>query len=371
MKISAFRPPADLQDFGAPHRAAWSSFISDSFNDRAKGDTSNPLDSPRTQFFNPLGVALAADATEKAVTWSAFPKRIQLALPAGPARWRAADKSRDVQDEYCEWSVERDVTGKIKRVSFTCEPPEYWQFLAATDPDKTLALYREHVSPSVKREDLFGSNGEYIVRNHWNTTTTTGAMHLVQQANTLGAEIELAAAATVTRQHAGQPLTSEQDLIECSRYGDPQRHSDPHIGGEVNALARLGALITLADPVGLYMDGLTTAGWETPDGADPADFWRITRGTTAFAVRAVYEVTGHPYLVGDVKINGKAIQFGSQIAEGISMRLTGLAHQLHSSTSAPRECLGGAAVALAGAPMAAVSKLSVRDLIAPRPARRS
>jgi len=84
------------------------------------------------------------------------------------------------QDEYCEWHVTRDPdTGKIRRVTFTCEAPEYWSTLAAGypsnpfyysgthsveakgDPDKLLALYREFVNPEVQMEDLFFQDNRY------------------------------------------------------------------------------------------------------------------------------------------------------------------------------------------------------------------
>ena len=49
----------------------------------------------------------------------------------GDAAREKADSSKDVQDEYLEWSVERlhvrgnsRDTGPIKRVVFTCEGPE-------------------------------------------------------------------------------------------------------------------------------------------------------------------------------------------------------------------------------------------------------
>lgn len=122
--------------------------------------------------------------------------------------------------------------------------------------------------------------------------TTMPALPGPARRSSLLAEIELAAAATVQRERDGALLTTEQELIECSGYGAPRRHSDPHIGSEVNALARAKADVTLQDPVGLYIDALSTAGWTTPDGADPHDFWRITRGANGFAVRAVYEVRG-------------------------------------------------------------------------------
>ena len=92
---------------------------------------------PRLQFFNPATVAAGPDATSKDITWPAFPRIIELQAAGDKQRWRAADGSRDVQDEYCEWSVTRDpATDKITKITFTSEGPEYWQFLAAVDPQK-------------------------------------------------------------------------------------------------------------------------------------------------------------------------------------------------------------------------------------------
>ncbi|MFE2124227.1 hypothetical protein ACFW9U_26680 [Rhodococcus aetherivorans] len=354
MNITTFDPPAYLDDFTPEERAAWSDWISDRIDASAtEGDGT-----VREQWFNPLNVDLAADAAIKDITWTAFPKSVLLRFQGAPARFAAADRTRDVQDEYCEWSVERDITGKIKRVTFTSEGPEYWQFLAESSPDKVLALYRQHVSPSVRQEDIFTANGQYIRRNKWNNSTTEGAMHLIQPANTLGAEIELGAAATVPRGKNGALLTTEQELIVCSRYGVATRNSDPHIGGEVNALTRAGAFVTLQNPVGLYIQGLSTAGWKTPDGADPQDFWTITRGDSVHAVRAVYEVLGHHYLVGDIRILGKPIEWGSQIADYITIRLTGLAHKFGSAPPTLHDCLGDSG----GAP----APLTVAGTLAPR-----
>ena len=74
------------------------------------------------------------------------------------------------QEEYCEWHVTRDPdTGRIRRVTFTSEPPEFWQALFGVVPgdgdaiadmtfpgDKELLLrrYRDWVSPDVQPEDL-------------------------------------------------------------------------------------------------------------------------------------------------------------------------------------------------------------------------
>jgi len=135
------------------------------------------------------------------------------------------------------------------RVTFTCEGPEYWQFLAGGtraffDDDEPQAgivdgdielvaeLYAEHVDPAVQVEDLvwpfdvaafdpdsnawylFASAGTYNPFNRWNTTH--GAMHLTHPANTLGAEINLAARAAVLRAGAdGEPITDQEALVCC------------------------------------------------------------------------------------------------------------------------------------------------------------
>jgi hypothetical protein len=78
------------------------------------------------------------------------------------------------------------------------------------------------------------------------------------------------------------------------------------------------------------------AGWETPDGSDPASFWTVSRGTKEKAVRAVYEVPrDRNFVVGDIKINGEKIEFGAQIADFIRIKLTGLATRLGQSAVAP------------------------------------
>jgi hypothetical protein len=151
-------------------------------------------------------------------------------------------------------------------------------------------------------------------------------MHLIQGANNLGAEIELAAAATVLRSRSGTLLTDETDLIECGRYGEPERFSDPHIGAEVNALARLKAHITLANPVGLCIAGLTVTGWQTPDGSNPLDYWTVLRGTKEKAVRAEYTVPkSKGFTVGDItiKLTGLATRLGTIDAPSVDCPAVG------------------------------------------------
>jgi hypothetical protein len=334
--MNSYDAPGFLNDLGQQEKTQWSDWISQQIDDAAAGDPQDfDFDAPRPRLFNALTTPAAADAVEKDITWTAFPRIVQLDSGTDDERWRTADSTRDVQDEYCEWSVTRRGDGKITRVTFTCEGPEYWSFLAAADPAKALSLYQQHVDSSARTQDIL-SGTRYNPRNKWNNSTTRGAMHLIQPNNTLSAEIELAAGASNTRAPMGQVLTDAQQLIRCGAYGQAERHSDPTIGAEVNKLARADADITLANPVGIYFAGLSTAGWRTPDGSDPSSFWTYTRGTPQKPVRAVFEVpVAKGFVVGDIAINDRAIQYGGQIADFITMKLTGVATRIGQSQHAP------------------------------------
>ena len=190
--MTRFDPPGNLSDFDDNQRNAWSEWISQQLDDARDRDGVMD-DELRPQPLLPLRAGARRDAVEKDISWTAFPRPIKIKSVTEKQRWRTADSSRDGQDEYCEWSVTRDPhTDRIVRVTFTSEGPEYWQFLAAANPQKVLAIYQACVDPSVKADDLF-QNGQYVTRNRWNNSTTNGAMHLIQRNNTLRAEIERAA----------------------------------------------------------------------------------------------------------------------------------------------------------------------------------
>lgn len=338
MLLPKFDPPGFLDDFTSEQADAWHRFISDSIDGAITGFPAEcQFDAPRAQFFNQTKTGTDADAVEADIAWTAFPRNVKLGAVSEKQRLRIGDSSRDRQDEYCEWSVERDAsTDKITKITFTCEGPEYWQFLAGVNPDKVLELYRQFVDPAVERSDLFLPNGRYNARNRWNNSTASGSMHLIQRNNTLGAEIELAAGSSVVRVIGGQMLTGEKELIECGQYGDPERHSDPHIGAGVNSLTRQKADVALTNPVGIYFDKLTTTGWATPDGTESQKFWKYTRGKEGKPVRAEFTVPADAgYTVSDITINGKAIEFGGQVADFIEMKLTGTGTRFGQSTVAP------------------------------------
>ena len=312
--LSQFDTPGRLDELSEDHRRAWSEKVAGWF------DQFPTRDFP--QFYNPTVEDTPAGPTPAAIAWPAFPARVLQEEGQSAARWDRADNSRDEQDEYCEWSVERGDDDKITRVSFTTEVPEYWEHVAENDPDLLLDLYHQFVDPRVALDDLF-DGGEYVRRNQWNTSTEGRLAHFVQGSNTLFAAIALVAQATILRERDdGKPVTDRQELVVCGGLGNQFRSSDPQIAEIVNDAAALGDEITLLDPVGLYLDRLLSAGMETPDGADAAEFWQVERGAPGHAVRASFAVPeDRGYVVGDIKIDGRPITRGAQVADRVRVRI--------------------------------------------------
>ena len=330
--LKSFDPPANVTDLSDPAkdqllRAEWSNNVNRWTETAILGNPWSVLnDQNRSYYYNPLQTDLTGGA-EALISWIAFPNRILVNFsnlsfleqmgfaegvhldgtfgppppvggqpygPTGPRGW---------QDEYCEWIALRNPQGKITQVDFTCENPEYWYTLWRFDPQVVLDLYQKLVGPQVQMHDLILTDGNgapvidrttgmpaYNVTNRWNNQPSagqiTGAVHLISPPNTLGAEVYLAAAGTLLRDNPpGQPVTSEDDLIACSLYGQPGRNSDPHIGATVNGVIRGGGkVVSLKNPIGLYiqMPDFSTyqlpADPKLPAGAQPSDCWQIIRG---------------------------------------------------------------------------------------------
>lgn len=364
MKITRFTPPGNNTDLDGNAAALqqWSDLLSGYFTE-AVDRLNNFLGQQgagASQFYNPLTQGIAAPDTRQDITWNGFPRRFISPQPGVPTNYAAAEPTPAAglvrpQDEYLEWHVTRDAQNRITSVQFTCEGPDYWRFLAGADQQKLLELYRQFISPQVQLTDLFTPSG-YNVRNRWNTAN--GAMHLTHPANNLFAEVQLGAEATVRRQQFGAEVTSSAALIKCARFGDGSRNSDPKIGIEVNNFARQGFHITLDDPVGLYIDGLDDHGWQFADGTPAQGFFKILRGSPTRTLRAEYRLpsalAAQGKTVSDVLIGGKPIHFGGQIAERITMKLTGVVCQPNSVQNLPVAC--GAVPqlpALGAAPLAA------------------
>ena len=265
------------------------------------------------------------------INWKSNPSTWRTFGPPGPRGW---------QDEYCEWSVTRDpASNKITSVMFTCENPDYWFTLWQVDPNTVLKIYQQVISPSVQISDLYllDANGNPVINpltgyaaynplNKWNSGTVTtpgvsgGAMHLTSPPNTLGAEVYLAAAATLQRNVS---TYDAQNMICCSKYGQPFRNSDPHIGFTANQLAKAGLTISLANPVGLYIQEPQWGAYQTPDGTPAQNFWTVVRRNSPNQIlHAVFAVPANKgYTVSDIKINGQPILWGGQIPQTFQIQL--------------------------------------------------
>jgi hypothetical protein len=390
--LSTYDPPARLSDFDAiaGQRDAWHRFVLESFNQniqtvRDQLRSSNGQQTGRPQFYSAVSYDPGGPLIEQAVVWNAFPKELlrrygrARALveadrlwplsayqydwhydPDVPADTGVGTAGIDLPDtygyrptvEYCEWHVDRDAaSGRISKVTFTSEPPEYWQAMFGGtldgssvpfpgDKDLVLDLYRKLVSPHVEMADLlvkaplkspFGSlnPGDYNPHNKWNTTH--GIVHLSAPPNALTAEINLAALATVLYEdNAGKPVVDPDAFIAGTGMGGANRNSDPTIAATVNVLARQGAMITLANPVGLYMDHIDLAGWDVPGGTSASDWVRIVRGEKRLIERLVIEAPSDEFDVSDIRIGGVSVAYGGQIAECITVKLIGVAAALNS-----------------------------------------
>jgi hypothetical protein len=339
MRYDRFDPPAFLNDFtSAAQVSAWNIEVAGYFTTGIQFN--NGLSGVSSQFYDPTQTETDDPFEEALIDWPGFPKIVRSQFPGQPLQaWKKVDEAPNgrvqFQDEYLEWHVARNAAGQITRVSFSCETTQYFRFLSVTDQNKLLEIYKLLVNPAqaadVKLSDLF-VGGNYNPRNKWNTTH--GAVHLIQPNNNLFAEVQIAAQACILRKrNDGTPITDSTELINCSQYGEAGRASDPKIGAIVNDKARQGYSVSLRNPVALYLTRWTTSGnWRKPDGSPVGDYWRLLRGRPAptaadpaMGLHLVYEVpASEGFVVGDIKVGNRTIQFAGEIAEQINVGLFAL-----------------------------------------------
>lgn len=346
--LSAHSPPANLNDLSKANKEIWSEKrISAWMAQEIDGGIPGPCGKPRTalsQFFDGTVTAFNVDQTPIAtIHWTAFPNRIKQAYPDDNTRWAIADYSRMVQDEYCEWSVLRDENNNIISVTFTCEGPEYWQFIAdyqdgETEGTNITALYNQ-LNPqagNISTDELYLYDDKtgakvYNPMNFYNCASTTGFIaHLIHPSNTLGAEIDIVAQATVLRvDKQGHPINSQIPLIQCSKYGQPKRNSDPFIGITVNNAARGGNSLSIADPVGLYIKSFDANSF-TLDGQPISEIDGLIKWTRGdikegmglrFTISIPADYKGKSKYVSDIYDSnaGQTVYFAAQFADYIQI----------------------------------------------------
>lgn len=360
-----YDPPGKIDDLaGRPSRAgfltSWHKWTESQIRDEIRKLQNPPIDPetgrqdfpvPSPLFFTEVDGL--AQSTGLPVPWNGFPLKVDRKYQNNPADgWSWLDTLQSTtgyspdpkqpitvkfrpQDEYCEWH-KYDNSPLGPRIVFTAEGPEYWIKLAEHDIKRVVELYQLLVSPEVREEDLLLDAdlqysedwrlpaGSYNPFNTWNTEK--GLIHLTHPANTLGAEINLAARATVLRRDAaGKRITDSRRLIASSGYGSVNRSSDPNIGFGVNITAvPVGATkplsITLTNPVGLYMDDVTE-NRITDDKDRPLVGWfKFVRGTKGHGLMAALKPPkGDVRTLNDVYVDGEKLTSGAQVARFIQM----------------------------------------------------
>jgi hypothetical protein len=356
-----FNPPANLTEIPNPLRKGWSDEVREWF-DSARARLASP-----GYLFDVVSSPSSTAGPTREIVWNAFPRKYFLQIADPQTRWARVGRlvnadltgrrkpyyvrvpngfvpATDIlfrdQDEYCEWREEFDAAGELTRVVFTCENPEYWAFIANHDETLLVSLYEAVLGRAVKRDDLFfdrdlftpdesgqavNVRGTYNPANRWNTTD--GIVHLSHPANSLSAEVYLAADATVVRAKAnGDAVEDDGELICCAGYGGPDRSSDPTIGGRINQLVRAGLSVTIDDPVGLYIRGIAEAPFSFPNGIELADCWHVLRGNEA--KKQILRVEFRPpsgVKCSDISVGGVALRWGGQLAEHIDIVIHGRA----------------------------------------------
>lgn len=310
---------ADLQRFDAPARLrdvtenspffdAWQPVIDDLIQDRV--NLSGQGDS-----VDPSHVALEV-RERRTFTWTGFPRPLFVAhRDDRAAAFEESDRDRQNQPEYLEWFVSR-TSDNISRVDFSCETPEYYRTLAGAEPDQLLPLYKRVLGTSaVKRADLF-SGGAYRPDNKWNTTQ--GVVHFIMRINSMGDLLG------VQQETPSLPETADPDAEALDGY-DPlpyrrETAADARMNWDSWAITRTGQSVATIDAPGIYMIDWDDTGFEKPDGSPVGDYWTVERGEKGAALRLRYEVPeAEGFVVGDIRIGGRPITTGGQIAEHIVM----------------------------------------------------
>ena len=261
------------------------------------------------------------------------------------------------QDEYCEWHVERS-GNQIQRIYLTCEPPEYWSFLAQNDITLVLDLYRELLhNPGIQKDEIcwpydvysepdnqgqrtvLFPQGSYNRWNEWNTVK--GAVHLTHWANSLDAEVRLASDGSLGWPQPTGPVDPHR-LICCAAFGGVNRSSDPKIGSAVFSLASQGLSVALANPVGLYMQHFQLTGLRDPQGAAISNALTFVRQSTdgQKILRAeIAPTAGVSYTLDQCTLNNERLQYGGQIARSITMSLFAVGKKIPGvSSNAVQAC---------------------------------
>lgn len=350
------KPPGGLEELGAAGRDAWA--------ERVETRTAEMIQ--RFEIDPPNRFVLAApdDRTlhRTAVDWPGLPLRPVECLTRERAL-ELLDRSmprlgiRPLQEEYIEWRVVGDDDG-IRRVELTTEMGDYWQILAAFDPQRTLELVasfaRAHVdpaevyrgcdpySPSTTPEERGAAFAAAMLSATDASPYNDGRAAITcmgQRSNTLGALLALILVATNPRvirdpvSGSIRCLTCEESIPLIGDAAQLGRASDPVLVERLARLAYEGRLVAFDDPLGVYVQSAEATRLRIPNGEPvPADWFRFDRGLaaeqTADGRTRWQRVTLEPpadsgLLVSDLVdvATEQPIRHGGQVAELIQVAL--------------------------------------------------
>lgn len=261
-------------------------------------------------------LAPGAEVARQTVEWRAFPI-------TAPATHTEIDANRlRFHDEYVEWRVERDGQGRLARVIFTTEFPEYFEALARVGVDALKEGIADVIPGAEPTDtDLFGfgpdPNGQQpltrserfrrnLARNPWNVGTN-GILCLTQRFNTLHALFNLVG-------FCGVAQPNLQPTAVCANVGGAcgsGRNSDPAVCAAAQSLARIDFGLSLEDPAGIAirrLEGDWTLNSQAIDINDPnaaQGTWTVTRNGR----RAVLEISP------GLRLNNETIDTGARVAD--------------------------------------------------------
>lgn len=266
-------------------------------------------------------LAACQQAQTASVKWAAFPKR---AVGTNDE----IDASRDVQDEYVEWHVEKDAWGKVARVTFTTEFFTFYEALASVSMGALIwAIQQVIPGANPAAEELFGPDFNpdtstpeermkqlvaHCADNPWNNGTK-GILFLMQRSNNLHALFDLTGDCAIAR--------PERDTSSICAMGncEPARNSDPNVCQAVQLIACAKNGLSLQDPVGVRITDLTGI-WKVDgrqvDINDPADnggVWTVSRNGR----RGVLELSKNVTMGDDPITSGAQIATALEVAADV------------------------------------------------------
>jgi len=321
---------------------------------------------------HPDSVLDAADSRTTELTapdWTGLPLRAERCLgraaalalldhPPGPD----GSSGRDFQEEYLEWRVVcSPATGGVQRIELTTELADRWCLAAAHEPTALLSRVAAFAGEqSAPVSEVYGSYDPFAdtatpagrERAFADTMLGTGACSpyndgrraiccMTQPTNTLDALLTLAATASRPRRVrapgarrdrapiAGELLPLIADAAQAGRG------SDPLLAERFARLAFEDRLVALAEPVGVWIQGVEHTRLRTPGGEPVPEDWFVfgrglgsehaPSGRPAHPQRLTLEVPAvEGFTVGDIVdvATEQRIRHGGQIAELVELAVS-------------------------------------------------